>query len=49
MRLFTQPQPLDEDQFLDLSITNGAHLAEQGIITTGDLHTQKVISVQMGQ
>ena len=39
MRLFTQTQTFDKDQLLNLSVANGARLAEQGIVTAGNVHT----------
>src|SRR5215203_5041097 len=39
MRLFTQTQTLDKDQFIDLPISNATRLTEKGIVAAGDMHT----------
>jgi hypothetical protein len=37
-RLFAKPQTLDKDQVIHFAIADGAGLAEQGIVSTGNNH-----------
>ena len=48
LRFLTQSQSFDVDQIVDLSVSNGARLPKQGIVTAGDMH-QSTTSAQMGQ